>query len=240
MKKTILFTIVASMLLFSFSKAQELTSTYNSLLQKHVDSNGNVNYAGLKNDESKLDSYLESINKTTPSKNWSKNKIKAFWINAYNAYTLKLIIDNYPVKSINDINKSGKKPWDIAFVKVGGKTYTLNNVEHDILRKKYSDPRIHVGVNCASISCPKLYNKAFTEKNIDSALTMLMKTFINDSKRNTISEGTVQLSEIFNWFEKDFTQNGTLVTYLNKYSKTKINLFPFITYKKYNWNLNKK
>lgn len=217
------------------------TSIFNSLLQKNVDTKGNVNYKGLKSDEASLDKYISYIEKTTPGSSWSKNKQKAFWINAYNAYTIKLILNNYPVKSITKIKKKGKNAWNIPFAVVGGKTYTLDHIEHKILRKKLFDPRIHVGVNCASVSCPKLANKAFTEKNVNSELEKLMKQFINDAKRNNLSKkNKLQVSEIFNWFKADFTKKGSVVDYINKYADQKVDSDAKIRYLPYNWNLNGK
>lgn len=232
MKKIITLIIV----LFSFNGFSQ--DTYNSLLQKYVDDAGNVNYADFIQEKSKLESYLTTLENTTPKLEWSLNKKKAFWINVYNAYTLKLILDNYPLKSITNINQHGKHAWKIPFVKVGGKTYTLDHVEHGILRKEFSDPRIHVGVNCASISCPKLANVAFTEDNIENLLETLMKDFINDSSRNVISEKKLELSEIFNWFKGDFIKGRKLVDYLNLYSDVEISKKAKIRFLTYNWGLN--
>jgi len=217
------------------------TSTFNTLLNTHVDSKGNVNYKAFKQDEAKLDSYLTYLKDTKPSSSWSKNKQKAFWINAYNAYTIKLILQNYPTKSIMKIKKKGKTAWKIPFAEVGGKTYTLDHIEHKILRKKLFDPRIHVGVNCASGSCPKLHNKAFTAKNIDAELESLMKQFINDSKRNNLAKkDVVQISEIFNWFKADFTKKGSVIDYINKYANEKVDDNAKIRYLSYDWSLNGK
>ena len=216
------------------------TNTFNSLLKAHVDSKGNVNYKAFKKDEAKLESYLKYLNSTIPQKKWSAAKTKAFWVNAYNAYTVKLILDNYPLKSILKIKKKGKDAWNIPFAKVGGKTYTLNHIEHKILRKKFNDPKIHVGVNCASGSCPQLGNFAFTEANYEKKTDELMKKFINDSKRNKISEKKIQLSKIFEWFKGDFTKKGDLIDFLNKYSDTKISKEAKISFLKYDWNLNGK
>ena len=209
-------------------------------MQKHGDDKGDVDYKNFKADESKLGIYISYLEKTVPSKNWSSNKTKAFWINAYNAYTLKLILDNYPINSIMKIKKKGKDAWNIPFANVGGKNYTLNHIEHKILRKNYNDPRIHVGVNCASGSCPQLGNFAFTEANIDAELERLMKLFINDTTRNKINEKKIQISKIFEWFKGDFTKNGSLIDYFNKYSTTKINKKAKIRYLAYDWNLNGK
>ena len=235
MKKLFLF---LSLAIFIGANAQ--TSTYDALLKKYVSKNGNVNYKGFKTDASKLDSYLDYLATTKPQKSWSAAKTKAFWANAYNAYTIKLIIDNYPLKSIMSIKEKGKDAWNIPFAKVGGKTYTLNHIEHEILRKNYNDPKIHVAVNCASISCPQLGNFAFTEANYEAKTASLMRKFVNDSNRNKITPSKVQLSQIFSWFKGDFTKKGDIVEFLNQYSDTKINPDAKLKHLTYNWNLNGK
>jgi hypothetical protein len=235
--KNIFIVLIA---IFTLTQGNAQTSIYNDLLQKHVTDDGIVDYKSFKADEAKLDTYISFLEKTTPASSWSENKQKAFWINTYNAYTIKLILENYPLKSIMDIKQDGKTAWKIPFVKVGGKTYTLDYIEHEILRKNLFDPRIHVGVNCASVSCPKLGNIAFTEENIDANLEKLMKTFINDSSRNKITNNKVQISSIFDWFKEDFTKNGSIIDYLNKYSNTEINSNAAISYLKYDWSLNNK
>ncbi len=226
--------------LFLTGSINSQTATYNALLNTHVDDKGNVNYKTLNVDESKLTGYIRYLEKTTPQKDWSANKTKAFWINAYNAYTLKTILDKYPLKSITNIKEKGKDAWNIPFANVGGEVYTLNYIEHKILRKNYNDPRIHVGVNCASLSCPQLGNFAFTEDNIEEKLEDLMKIFINDSNRNKITQKKIQLSKIFDWYKDDFTKNGSLIDYLNKYSTIKINKKAKIRFLEYDWNLNGK
>tara|TARA_R110002153_G_scaffold240661_6_gene395418 strand:+ start:2127 stop:2849 length:723 start_codon:yes stop_codon:yes gene_type:complete len=230
--------VLIAILLVSQVKAQ--TAVFNDVLQKHVTKDGIVDYKSFKNDEAKLDSFISYLEKTSPDNSWSENKQKAFWINAYNAYTIKIILENYPLKSILDIKQDDKTAWKIPFAKIGGKTYTLDFIEHEILRKNFSDPKIHVGVNCASGSCPKLGNLAFTEENIEAELTRLMKDFINDASRNKISEKKIQISEIFNWFKEDFTKNGSIIDFLNNYSETEISPKAKISYLKYNWTLNGK
>ena len=235
--KKILISLIA---ILTLSQVSAQTSIFNDLLQKHVTKDGVVDYKAFKNDEAKLNSFIAYLEKTSPDNTWSANKQKAFWINAYNAYTIKLILENYPLKSIMNIKQKGKTAWKIPFAKVGGKTYTLDHIEHKILRKKLFDPKIHVGVNCASGSCPKLGNKAFTEENVEAELTQLMKDFVNDSSRNKITTKKVKISEIFNWFKSDFTKNGSVIDYLNKYSETEINSKAKISYLKYDWSLNSK
>lgn len=234
MKKISLLFVI----LFVYLQNNAQTSIFNNLLQAHVSDNGIVDYKSFKADQSKLDTYLSYLEKTTPKISWSENKQKAFWINAYNAYTIKLILENYPLKSILNIKKDGKTAWKIPYAKVGSRIYTLDYIEHEILREKLFDPKIHVGLNCASVSCPKLLNIAFTENNVETELTKLMKAFINDSSRNKIDKKKVQISEIFNWFKSDFTKNGTIIDYLNIYINTKIKSNAKISYKKYDWSLN--
>jgi len=236
MKHLFIFSIL---FLFVFNTEAQ-TKTYNALLQKHVDINGNVDYKNFKSDALKLATYTTYLENTTPLKNWSTNKTKAFWINAYNAYTLKLILDNYPLKSIMSIKKNGKDAWNIPFAIVGEKTYTLNHIEHEILRKDFNDPRIHVGVNCASGSCPQLGNFAFTEENIETELERLMKLFINDSTRNKITQKKITVSKLFEWFKEDLTKEGSLIDYFNKYSTIKINKKAKVRFLAYDWNLNGK
>jgi len=236
MKKIIL--LISAIFFIATTNAQ--TSIFHELLQAHVDADGNVDYKAFKADEEKLDTYISYLEKTKPEKSWSSNKQKAFWINAYNAYTIKLILGKYPLNSIMKIKKKGKNAWNIPFAKVGGKVYTLDYIEHKLLRKKFPDPKIHVGVNCASGSCPKLSNVAFTEKNIDAELTKLMKVFINDASRNKLTKSKVQISKIFDWFKEDFTMDSSVIGFINKYSDVKIDEKAKVSFLEYDWSLNGK
>ena len=224
--------------LLFFVSIQGQTTIFNSLLKKNVDRKGMVDYQSLKNNETILDNYLTYLQETIPTENWSLNKEKAYWLNTYNAYTIKIILTNYPLKSIRDIKIDGKTAWKIPLIKVGENTYSLDWIEHEILRKKYNDPRIHVGINCASMSCPKLGNFAFSEDNIETALDNLMLEFINNGNRNKISEHKLELSKIFDWFSIDFTKNGTLIEYINKYASIKVSEKASIKYLTYDWSLN--
>lgn len=209
-------------------------SSFNILLGKHVNSKGDVNYSGFKGDEAKLDAYIAQLSKTSPGSDWGRNESMAYWINAYNANTIKLILKNYPLKSITDLN--GGKPWDQKWIKIGDKTYSLNNIENDIIRPRYKDGRIHFAVNCAAASCPPLANKAFTASNLNSLLNSRAKSFINDASYNTITADKVMVSKIFDWYGKDF---GDLRGYLNKYSSFEIPAGTAIEFTEYNWSLNK-
>ena len=158
----------------------------------------------------------------------------AYYINVYNVYTLKAIIDNYPVKSIKDINNV----WDKKSIITTKDKLSLSDVEHKILRKM-GDPRIHFAINCASFSCPNLLNTAYLPETLDKQLEKAAKSFINDTSKNNITEKVLNLSEIFNWFAGDFKKNDSLIDFLNKYSIVKIDKNAKIKYQDYNWSLNK-
>ena len=166
----------------------------------------------------------------------------AFWINVYNAFTVKLIVLNLPVKSIKDLGGSIYKvntPWDIKFIKIGSKTYDLNNIEHKILRKKFKDPRIHFALNCASVSCPKLRNEAYVSSKLNKQLDEQTKYFINNSGKNIIKGDEAQLSKLFSWYRMDFKDgDGTVIDFINRYSNKKIDVRAKISYLEYDWNLN--
>ncbi|KAA1243896.1 DUF547 domain-containing protein [Aquimarina sp. RZ0] len=217
-------------------KAQQPLShaIWDQILLINVSDDGKVNYKGFMRDSSQLYEYFAYLSDNAPTERWSKEEKLAYWINAYNAYTIKLIIDNYPINSIKDI----KDPWDKKFFKIDGVLYSLNELEHKILRK-LNDPRIHFAINCASFSCPVVWNRAFTARNVDKALDTQTRNFINDPLRNTITNEVVEVSKIFSWFKKDFKiGGGDAKSFINKYSEIKIDKQPKKGYKKYNWSLN--
>ena len=232
MKKTVLAIII--FIIGLSTKAQNIDhSQWTIILQKYVSNDGNVDYQGLKNDSATLTKYIKYLSENTPKDNWSKNEKLAYWINAYNALTVDLILRHYPLKSIKDI----KNPWDQRLWKLGNKWYNLDEIEHQILRKM-NEPRIHFAIDCASYSCPKLQNEAFNNINLDEQLTNATKEFLTNPNKNNLSENNLQLSKIFQWFSKDFKQNGSLIDFLNQYSNTKISENARIKYKDYNWALN--
>lgn len=240
---TTILWIVAFIMLFSISSFAQIShKIWDDLLKKHVDDNGWVNYKEFKKDTIRLHEYLELLKNNPPNeKKWSKEEQMAFWINAYNAFTVKLILDNYPLTSIKDIKKGipfVNTVWDIKFIKIGKNTYDLNNIEHSKLRKKFKDPRIHFAINCASISCPNLNNNAFISDILDQQLNSVAQKFINDKSKNIIKSNKLELSKIFSWYQNDFTTNSPLIDYLNRYSAIKINANANIDYMDYNWKLN--
>lgn len=206
---------------------------WNNLLQKHVSIAGKLDYEGFKKDIVALQSYLDLLTKNLPQQSWSKSAVLAYWINAYNAFTVKLILDHYPVKSIKDI----KDPWGQKSIILENRAYSLGEIEHKILRKM-NEPRIHFAINCASYSCPNLLNEAYTEAKLEKQLEASAASFINDQTKNNITEKKIEISKIFDWFSGDFKTNGTLIDFLNGYSSVKINKDAIVKYKDYDWNLN--
>lgn len=207
---------------------------WNTLLKKHVAVNGDVDYKSFNADSDTLNNYLKHLAQNPPAKNWTKNEKLTYYINLYNAGTVKLILDNYPLKSIKDINS----PWGKKRILIGEKKISLGDLEHKILRKM-NEPRIHFAINCASYSCPKLLNKAFTAKNLDKQLTAATRGFIFDMTKNEISTNkAIQLSKIFKWYKSDFTNNGSLIDYLNRFLEDKISENTKIEFLDYNWSLN--
>lgn len=230
--------IVVLCLLFQVSHAQSDHSLWNNILKSHVSQSGKVNYQGIKVGQANLSKYLGQIAANKPSGN--DNDQLAYWINAYNAYTVKLVIDHMPISSIKDIAaKVGTAtPWDYKFANIGGTIYSLNQIEHEIIRIQFDEPRIHFAVNCASKSCPKLRNEAFTGNVLDAQLTEQTKEFLLDKTKNDLSSSPIKLSQLFDWFKDDFTKEVTLIEILNKYSQTKIADSDAPIFLEYSWELN--
>ena len=217
-------------------------ATWDKLLRQHVKADGFMDYKSLMRDSAELSSYLDLLSSASPDgENWSREEKMAFWINAYNAFTVQLVIRNYPVASIMDIKRpaSANSVWDIKFIRIGNKKYTLNDIENNILRPEFKDARIHAAINCASYSCPTLRAEAFTAERLDEQLTSSMRSFVNDPLRNKVSKKKAAVSEIFKWFREDFVQDaGSVRGFLNKYADQKLDSNGRISYLDYRWSLN--
>ncbi len=212
---------------------------WNQVLKKFVTDDGQVDYMAIKQDLN-FKKYLHIMSATPPQDSWTEQEKLTYWINAYNAFTVKLIIDNYPLKSIKDLSTSTKEVWKIKFAKIGNTTYSLNDIEHEILRKQFNEPRIHFAIVCASFSCPNLRNTSFQVDILDQQLDEQAKKFINDPTKNKISADKAEISQIFNWFKGDFTKEMKFKDFINKYSDTKISRKTKISYMKYDWSLNER
>jgi len=246
MKKVLLiFSILTAGIFRAYPQSKITHEGFNSMLKKHVSAEGKVNYKGFIRDSSALNQYLNLLSRTPPDeKTWTREEQMAYWINVYNAFTIKLITRYYPVKSIKDIGSSIQipfvnTPWDIKFITIGKEKMDLNTVEHGILRKRYNEPRVHMALVCASKSCPILLNEAYEASQLDRQLTSQARAFLADSFRNKLSPDKPQLSLIFKWYSMDFTKNGgTVNTFVNSYSPIKIRPNAKISYLDYDWGLN--
>ncbi len=236
MRKMKCLGLVAGLLLTTqiFGQTGISHDAWNRLLQNCVSEKGEVDYKGLKAEKSELEAYCKMLSEVSPKDNWSKEEKLTFWMNAYNAFTIQLIVLNYPLKSITQLDN--EKTWDVKRIKIGGKKYSLNDIENDILRK-LGDARIHFGINCAAKSCPPVHNEAFTPENVNEKLEVATRRFVNNKLSNEIGAKSVKVSKIFKWYSADFPN---LIAFLNRYSDKKINKTAVVTFQDYDWSLNGK
>ena len=211
--------------------ASNIHAGFDEILSKYVSADGKVNYKGLKKDKATLEAYIKTLQSNVPAKDVAKTTRLAYWINAYNALTLKLIVDNYPLSKITNLDSG--KTWDVKRFTFEGKKLSLNDIENTIIRPM-GDARIHFAVNCAAKSCPPLYNKAFSADNLDTYLEDRTRKFVNSSA-NKLTANELTVSKIFDWYGKDF---GNVVTFIAKYAKTKVNKMAKVGFSEYDWNLN--
>ena len=206
----------------ALKKAKRLHEPFSELLSEHVrtvdkGASTQVDYHGFKQDRERLTQYLNSLAKVEKSTfdGWSKADQLAFLINAYNAYTVDLILTEYPkIESIRDLGGFFSSPWKKEIAPLLGKTRTLDEIEHELIRGQnkttegYNEPRIHFAVNCASIGCPALREEAYVGARLDSQLDAQTKRFLADTSRNRMDGNTLKLSKIFDWYSKDFENNA--------------------------------
>ncbi len=229
-------------------------SLFTELLNEYV-KDGLVNYQLLKNDK-RLDEYIDQLSKTNPEEIKNEDDKKAFWINAYNAYTIKFILEEYPVESINDLHWGGlylgtvlgTTIWDKDKVVINNERLSLNNIEHDTLRKKIGEERVHFALVCASISCPNLRNEAYEGFKLNDQLEEEAGNFFNDQTKNRfdVNTKTAHLSKILDWYDDDFGNNEQEILlyvsqYLNEDLKNELiaNIEEWqIEHLDYNWDLN--
>lgn len=195
---------------------QTIHQQWQALVSQHVKpinhgSSSAVDYAAMQQQRIQLQSYLEQLSNISQAQfdAWDKSTQLAFLINAYNAWTVELILTKYPdIESIKDLGGFFSSPWDKSFIPLLGKTRSLNDIEHKLIRgsDRYNDPRIHFAVNCASIGCPALLEEAYTGAKLEQQLDAQTKRFLADTSRNYAKGDTVYLSAIFKWYGDDFTQ----------------------------------
>jgi len=259
--------IMLSLLLSVTAKAASaeqanLHHQWHSLVSQHVKSINNghstqVDYAAFSDKQTMLDAYLDTLShvKLQTFQQWSPSKQLAFLMNAYNAWTVKFILSEYPnLDSIKDLGRFFSSPWSKKFIPLLGKQRSLDDIEHKLIRgdNKYGDPRIHFAVNCASIGCPALREEAYTEANLEHQLTQQTIRFLTDKSRNKFEKDTMELSSIFKWygddFELGFRNTKSVAAFILLY-KTELSLTPAqqqllqsqdmdIDYFSYDWTLN--
>ncbi len=230
-------------------------AAWKDFLQAHVavtDATSTVDYRAVKADSSKLNPYLAKLGKITKTdfEAFTRPQRLALLINAYNAFTIKLIVDNYPVKSIKDIGGLFSSPWkkkDFAFL---GSKISLDYIEHDMIRPVFHEPRIHFALVCASKGCPGLPNVPFLAEDLSAQLEASSNKFLKDKTRNSYDSGrkTLILSSIFKWYKDDLsTVNGSVKTFVAPFMTTNaaeqaqiVSGDTKIEYLEYDWTLNEK
>lgn len=213
------FSLLLALLLAAFQAQAAFDhrhAAWDALLKKHVVpiSDGNasqVDYAGFKADRTALKAYLDALSAVPDSdyRRWTKNQQLAFLINAYNAYTVDLILTRYPdLQSIKDLGSVLQSPWKKTFFTLLGQARSLDDVEHGMIRAPgaFDEPRIHAAVNCASVGCPMLRAEAFAADRLDGQLEDSMRRFLSDRSRNRFDAAgnTLSVSRIFDWYQGDF------------------------------------
>ncbi len=188
--------------------------SWDKLLKENVHtSNGGisstVNYSAMAKDHGTLKEYLANLSAVKRSEfdNWGTNTQLAFLINAYNAFTIELILKAYPnLESIKDLGSFFSPPWGKSFFNILGKKHSLNDIEHNLIRGsgRYNDPRIHFAVNCASIGCPALRPQVYTASLLDQQLKEQTQLFLSDASRNRLTKNKMEVSSIFKWYKEDF------------------------------------
>lgn len=237
MKKFLIFTVLT---LFSFTTDVQAQKNHidhmvwDQLLLLNVSNDGKVDYKGFIRDKFLFDKYFKSLSTNYPAENSETTEKLAYWVNLYNAIVMKMVIDHYPIKSINDL----ENPWKKKSITINNKEYSLDDIEHKVLRKM-NEPRIHFLLNCAATSSPKLWNRAYTSRNITQALEEKTIEYINDPSKNLVASDNVKLSKVFEWYAKDF-DNGNIKNYVNQYAREKIQNSIKIAYLEYDWSLNEK
>ena len=218
---------------------------FDQVLQGYVDSQGRVDYARLKSNPGTLESYLDLLAVNAPNDNATFQTGLAFWINAYNALTIKGVLDHYPTTSVRKVKLFGGFFSRIKF-QVGGRSYTLDNIEHDIIRYEFGDSRIHFALVCASLGCPILEKRAFVPETLEKRLDNATANFINNPEKVRLDRenSVLHLSQIFEWYAEDFEDtHGSVINFISEYLPEADAAFlkkeeVQIQYLKYDWSLN--
>ena len=238
----------------SVSAAQPFADLFDATLRNNVE-DGLVDYKKLLGDET-LDKYVELLATFNPASLKTREEQLAFWLNAYNAFTLKVVKDNYPIECVSELHTGGRiighilktTVWDKEIFVLNGKKISLNEIEHEIIRKEFKEPRIHFALVCAAVSCPPMRNEAYKPDELNAQLDGQAKAFLRNYVRNyfDLNKREAYLSKIFDWYGEDFAEDeDSLLIYLSRYLPDKVSsdikknagLWE-IEYLPYDWKLN--
>ena len=224
-------------------------SAWTAFLKQHLSERAGivlVDYGAASSAKGEVDQYLAALAQV-PIEEINRAEQRAFWINLYNALTVKVILDNYPIASIRDISAGflSSGPWGEERFKLAGENLSLDDIEHRILRPIWRDARLHYAVNCASIGCPNLAATAFTPMNTEQLLEKGARAYVNHPRGATVKDGKLVVSSIYEWFKEDFDGNDDgIIAHLKKYAdeplRSKLDTVSSISNDHYDWSLNKK
>jgi hypothetical protein len=238
MKRTSLFLVIMVLMGSAFAKAQlpNFQSAYKNLLSTYV-SGGQVDYAAIKENSKSLHNALIALAKTDVNA-LQGNQRKAQLINAYNLFVIQGIVEDYPIKSVMDIDNF----FDVKQYQLGDQKVSLNQLEKKMIYPEFADPRIHFALVCGAVSCPPLLSKPFTAENVEFMLKKLTRASINDPSfiKVDMHEKKATVSQIFNWYTSHFTRNGDVIEYLNTYREDMIPDGFTVDFSTYDWSLNDK
>lgn len=234
------------------SKIRVDHNPWDRFLQKHLVTNhpsgiNRVRYASVKQEDRRtLDDYISNLQQITVTR-LPRDEQKAYWINLYNALTMKVVLDHYPVKSIRDINISpgifSRGPWGAKLLSIQGQKVSLDDIEHRILRPLWGDNRVHYAVNCVSLGCPGLQPEAYTAQNTEALLEVGAREYVNHARGASMTRDRLLLSSIYKWFQTDFGgSEESVVRHLHKYAMPELaerlkNFKGKVSYD-YDWRIN--
>lgn len=233
----LIFILLLSAQVFAFD---HLHAQFQTVLDKHV-KDGRVNYSGLLNDRTELDSYVASIGEISfeQYRAFTKSEKLALNINLYNASALQFILNHWPVESIQDVGGLFSSPWNMKFVKLFGRNASLGMIEHDILRADFKEPRIHFAIVGASLGGPLLRSDVYLDTKLNQQLAEQERTFLTQRpKENRFENGVLYISPMFKWYKEDFDDNEGVRTLFQIYFPD-VKIDTRIEYTEYDWGLNR-
>lgn len=230
----VLFFFLAATITIQAQNTTDFFSKADVFLKAHV-KNGRVDYAAIKANPADLNALVEDAKKISVSQK-NADEYQAFWINGYNLLVIKAIVENYPLKSPLDVGGF----FDKTKHDIGGTSITLNDIENKLLRGNFpSEPRFHFVLVCGGLGCPPIIDEAYMPSKLDAQMETQTKLALNDPNFIRVNKNKAKISQIFEWYKGDFTQNGqSLVDFINKYKSEKLPEKTKVSYYTYDWTLN--